>query len=1859
MADSEDKTPSPQPRSDQPDKTPLDRPEKTPLDRLEPTRFMGESSGSSDDVPGPEGTPDPQQTRGGRFRLKRFLGQGGHAEVYLAIDEHLQRQVALKIPRMDRFAGDQDVAKFLNEARMAAQLHHPGIVTVYDAGVGPEGIYIVLEYVEGTTLDQQLRSSPPTIARAVAMMLDITRAVGHAHQQGLIHRDIKPGNVLVDREDRVRVADFGLALRRDSQRWRQGEVAGTPAFMAPEQVRGESHRLDERTDIWGMGVVMYQMLTGARPFAGGSERELHDEILHRDPRPPRQIAPHIPKELERICTKCLAKRMVDRYASTRELIEDLLACRISGEAAPLPRPAPTHLDVPDVPATESRRSGSKSYREVRVIPKGLRAFDEHDADFFLALLPGPFDREGLPESVRFWKSRAEEVDADQTFFVGLLLGPSGSGKSSLIRAGILPLLADHVLPVYLEATHGDTEAVLKRKLRKLFPGLSPTASLPEMIFQMREGSFLARGQKVLLVLDQFEQWLHAYPAPEQQDLVAALRHCDGAHVQAIVLVRDDFGMAAMRFMNSLELPLVEGKNYGTIDLFDQPHARRVLEHFGRAYETLPETDALSPEQTRFIGHAVAALSEDHRVAPVRLAAFAQMMRDAAWSVSSLQHHGGVEGVGVALLDETIGDRSRNPRWKLHQQAARRVLEVLLPPQVNTNIKGHFKTYQDLKDASGYTDPARFDDLLRTLDTELRLITPVARLDEAQTPVSSSDGSLECAQYQLTHDFLVPSLREWLLQKDRSTPRGRARLRLAELSAVWDAKHEPRHLPSLGEYLHLRWRTRPQDWNEADTRLMHASRTYYVARVGALAVLLVLMALLGLFLRREIAESSLRQRVVDRVAALQAASIDEVEAIIDSLDGLWVRAEPALRGWIAGTSSDEPFPLVAYLALLRIDERQVDPLKDQLCEPWDPTTVLVIRRALAPHGLQCRDELWGILEDRSRPPGHRLRAACGLVQFDVDSPRWSPVMADVAHLLVQENALLVAKWIEAFEPLAARLVAPLGDIFRDRQRSEFERLTAANLLASYAVQDLELLADLIQVATAEQFQVLLPVVRDQRENLEPRLLEVLNERPRWEWRRGLFGVPTAESPVRAIYASRTASADPLESFVDPDLLQDPAAREPLAEKLRAAEGRLADAWAWCWRLHAEDLMGLSSKLGEHGYRPVNVRPYRQLDEDFMAVLWHRDGRRWEIRQNLGPDELRQLVPRQRAAGLIPADVAFMPSPAGHDSDDDGMSQAPRFITLWFQPHEGDPVRDGDLYVLVHDDDHEDYWRPLNDRGFVPRSNLKYHDNRNEAYYTSLRWRLASPPDYSDEWNTDLASINSPRSAAWCQVDVRLVDPFESGFGAEYAGVWWNGGDQASRSWDTTSIAEQLETGESWALQGYRPVALSAWADPAVGQLSTSSVWAKPVVTEQAKDDLAVRQAHVIVALAHLGNDRSLWENLQQSRDNRLRSLLIHRLRPLRFDPRRLWIEYQRQESPSVQRALLNGLATFPLVEIPEDLEGSIVDHVRQLARNTEDPGILAACLFLMRHWNVAPGWSLVTSPEKRPDWMTAAGRGSRKWYATSEKHLMAVVDPPDRIQGTWMGSPSNEPGRDHGKERLHTRRLEHRYALSMHEVTVAQFRRYQENNLSLDHYSPQPDCPVNNITWLEAVKYCRWLSEQEGLAEDEMCYPPADDIRWGMTLPAEFWKRPGYRLPLESEWEYACRAGTETSRYFGHTPELLPNYAWTAENSDYISHPVGSLMPNDWGLYDMLGNVMEWTHGSEQKFPALEHVHGRRNAVRSDGSDVTEWISEEQLCATRGGAFLYQPLNARGAQRDFHGVGLRRAYLGFRIARTMVGSPETP
>lgn len=268
----------------------------------------------------------------GKFRVKGELGRGANGVVYLGYDEQLQRNVAIKLSLV---SGRKLQERLRVEASKAAQIDADGIVPVYHIGTTDEGaVYIVQKFIEGTTLRSVLKNGGPlSPARGVALIREIAAALEPAHYRDILHRDLKPDNILIDHSGKAWIADFGLAISEEEQQGRRCELAGTPAYMSPEQIKGRIDFLDPRSDIWGLGVMFYEVLTGKLPFSGKDRKSLMDQICERDPRPMQQRAPQLlTPEMNAVFERCCAKKPSDRFASTTELIaalDELLAAGLS------------------------------------------------------------------------------------------------------------------------------------------------------------------------------------------------------------------------------------------------------------------------------------------------------------------------------------------------------------------------------------------------------------------------------------------------------------------------------------------------------------------------------------------------------------------------------------------------------------------------------------------------------------------------------------------------------------------------------------------------------------------------------------------------------------------------------------------------------------------------------------------------------------------------------------------------------------------------------------------------------------------------------------------------------------------------------------------------------------------------------------------------------------------------------------------------------------------------------------------------------------------------------------------------------------------------------------------------------------------------------------------------------------------------------------------------------------------------------------------------------------------------------------------------------------------------------------------
>ncbi len=1152
--------------------------------------------GSSPLVEGTVLSADPNQTQRyeepaapshlGRYAIEGYLGNGGFGVVYRGRDDQLQRAVAIKVPHPHRVQTEAERRLYLAEAQTVAQLDHPGVVPVFDFGVLDDNrCFVVSKLIDGRNLAQVIASDRLSLESCVSLVISVAETLHYIHRHKLIHRDIKPSNLLLDRDNRIYVADFGLAMHEaEAVKHRPG--AGTPNYMSPEQAGGEGHRIDFRTDLYSLGVAMYEMLTGTRPVQGESFEDTKQKLITLEPVPLVVHDPTIPAELNRICLKLLSKRASDRYQSGQELADDLRHFQ-----------SPNALDDSQGGGRPTRSQTSETGSPAspgKFIPRGLRSYDRHDAYFFLQLLPGPFDRDGLPESLSHWQRWVEHPEEQPELHrIGVIAGPSGCGKSSLIKAGLVPLLDKAMVStLMIEATIDRTETQLAAALDSRFPVLATELSLTDKLTAIRRGQGLPAGKKLLIVIDQFEQWLHTVHERERPELIRALRQCDGTRVQCIVLVRDDFWLALNRFMEAVETPLIVGQNVRLVDLFDLPHAKSVLTRLGRAFERVPEGPPSLMTQ-RFIDLAVEYLAKDGKVFPVHLSLFAEMVKARDWVPDTLSQLGGAIGVGVQFLRESFSVAHAPMGHRIHEDAVRHVLEGLLP-EVGTQIKTRHRTLKELQDLSGYGDDMkRFESLMAILEGQLKLISPVDILDHSRTSGENRNTELH---YQLSHDFLVPSIREWLYSEQRKTYAGRCRLMLAEQTAAWMKQPTRRNLPLWRDWIQYRCVLRPASLSAPERRMLMAANQ----QLGLQTVLGIFLFAMGIFGIQSFRSWSRGHALLDQ---LHTTSVTSAPAIIEQLQPHRRFAEGGLKNAIQALQPGSAEELNLRLAQVKWDAAAVEPLLQLVLSSGDAPSLLVTREALYPFRKQCTDECWkaittGAAETAPLEEQQRAyRAALLLAKLDPpeaksDSIRWT---ADISKFLSEETVRWALRnpddyrsLVEGMRPVAAQLTPSLSQALGVSEVDARTRSMVSFLKAFHEQDDQALTAMLIQ-SSPSQWDDLRPAIKTispewLRETLKAeRDTSSVDAEIRWERRLSIAGsILLSISPHEETLNLLRRSPQP---GLRSQLIDRMAV---LGVKQSAVEGRISEETALAEKADPGILSGLLMALGQYPEVKANLR-----------------------------------------------------------------------------------------------------------------------------------------------------------------------------------------------------------------------------------------------------------------------------------------------------------------------------------------------------------------------------------------------------------------------------------------------------------------------------------------------------------------------------------------------------------------------------------------------------------------------------------------------------------------------------------------------
>jgi formylglycine-generating enzyme required for sulfatase activity len=524
---------------------------------------------------------------------------------------------------------------------------------------------------------------------------------------------------------------------------------------------------------------------------------------------------------------------------------------------------------------------------------------------------------------------------------------------------------------------------------------------------------------------------------------------------------------------------LERQNSALVDLFDLEHAAKVLGLLGRAYGNLPDSSKdWTDDQKEFIRKAVEGLSQDRKVISVRLAVLADMMKSRDWNTATLKEVGGVQGVGVTFLEEMFGARHTPIEHRQHQQGVRGLLASLLPT-VGTELKGSMRSEEQLQRAAGYENKLQeFQNLISILDKNLRLITPV---DEGDS--EPNDGAVKRSpNYQLTHDYLVPSLREWLTQKQRETKKGRAELKLAERLAAWKANREIKQLPTFWEWLNIRRWTDSATWKPDEKAMMQVATGYHLRRLGMGTVAIALLAVGVWFARQETARRQEDTRIEGLVSALIKAEPSQIPEIVKKLDanpGVASRYLAPLQAVNPTTPDQKRAQLHARLASVSRDPTLLEPIFEELLTA-KVSYILPIRELLRPAASTLTDRLRSRLRDEKAPAERRFNAALALADYIPASEPDAWTEADlkfVAEQLVSFNSEFQPILRESLRPIREKLLPELELFFSAENASEAQRLSAANAIADYARDDRSRLTQLITLATPSQHKVLYPLLSE--------------------------------------------------------------------------------------------------------------------------------------------------------------------------------------------------------------------------------------------------------------------------------------------------------------------------------------------------------------------------------------------------------------------------------------------------------------------------------------------------------------------------------------------------------------------------------------------------------------------------------------------------------------------------------------------------------------------------------------------------------------------------------------------------------------
>ncbi len=1294
--------------------------------------------------------------------------------------------------------------------------------------------------------------------------------------------------------------------------------------------------------------------------------------------------------------------------------------------------------------------------------------------------------------------------------MGLIYGPSGCGKSSLVKAGLLPRLSDNVISVMIEAEPGHTETRLRRAIQQKCPTLPEGTSLAETIKAIRNGYGPAADKKVLIVIDQFEQWLHTAEPDQDAELVQALRHCDGARVQCILMLRDDFWMAITHFMRRLEIRIAEGQNSAAVDMFPVRHAIKVLDAFGRAFGTLPDdSQPLNADQKAFLKQAVEGLADDGKVICVRLSLFAETMRSKAWTTKSLQEVGGAHGVGLTFLTETFDKSTAPPANRYHQRAARNVLRELLPDS-GTNIRQSTRTYQQLYEVSGYKDARDFDELIEILNAELRLITPIdpEGFDD-QTPTQANDND---RHFQLTHDYLVHSLRRWLTLKQQETRGGRAELLLSERAALWKAKPENRYLPSLGETARIRMLTDRQCWTATQRALIKKATWVHAVRISMVLTVLALLVAAGIRIREDQRRDKAQTLVGGLLTNLEIGKIQSLAAEIAPLRR-W--ADPLLISKLNDPAARPAEQLRAALALPASAEQQAF-LLDQLCD-LQIDEFPVVRDAIV-NDAEVQSYLWGIVNDLEQPSDRRFQACCALAAYSPQAEAWQEhATFAVDHLLHLAPSPFLKRLDQLQDARAELLPRLLETLASDDADFTSNRENASQALAQYLQGDPSGIVNAILLCrTGAEFDPLIRSLDDVVQQAKAELVDVLNND---SWSGSSGEVRDAELRQSGIAGATLAHFGEL-SEVLPQLVhsEDPSRRSFIGHffaeipidydaVLAAAKDDTVDVSVL--RMLIQGVGSLDGQLIEAADRIKLIQWLEALHQTHWDAGVHGMSQ-WALRQwGEQPEELitTEFQQEDRTEAIAAA-----------EQDIDRLHDQLAADVLTWEQQLGEVPAD----------------RVSLDTNLLLR--LKFADNKSIVVTTPDQTKTIEfdqQREFTPGIFGDVMRLNED-SFADCG-DIGNLDcsqPFSYG-------CWYKASPQLH-----AGVISKMEPGpgrrgyDIWHQKGHIGIHLGHREPAAHMKVMT----AEPVPTEKWHHFMATYDGSMQASQVRLYVDGRL-QPVSSEEEMKADGLTDTIATSVSFK-----IGTRTEEFPF--NGLVDDVRIYNRQLSAEQVQTIFQSGLQLISQNSERSADQKDVLFRAYPPEIVADFEQRLAAAQAS--LAQARWGDRRWFVNQQQQTMIAL--PAR------------PGMG----------IDYDFAIGACEVTVDEYRRHSDRVGIEPTTAKSGDCPMHNLTWHQVARYCNWLSDQDGIAPEEWVYEIDEDRGMVTRIRENFRSLSGYRMMMRAEWEYAYKAGSSQKYAFGTPEELAGNYGWNARNSLGESHPVGTKLPNDFGIFDLHGNAWEFS-----------------------------------------------------------------------------------